>query len=755
MAEALIAVLLVTTSAKGSSLVYRWPPNPSPSPRLSRAPPDGISLPSQLDNPWKAAYLPDAILEKAPPFKRSYQTDPDYCWQRPLVARDRSLSFSQQSVTASGKNSPVSDGVFDTPHTSSLAEYDHVFGYNAEFLASMLCPKRSMCHQKFELIVDDLAFIGHPVCADADGAWRFKPEKFKPSARGRGSRENRNSESPLTDSRSESPEKSSSEIVGSKSSWLDTFHFVIVLDLPDPSSSASGNVLKYFDIIYEHIAFTITAVLYQEQVLSNFVEEECNVLGSLKDSCVSKGEPFLNYLSQALEVSSIAPAMKAVYEAIKLSSMAYITIHDLPLELQLPPYLGSLLHSEVENDSEFSDYAEDEEGESWGQEMSFCWRLPALVPWKSLLLLDSHDSLYASLQGPHVSADDQNLAEGLIRFLETASVTLSLADMASLLDWDLESQIYPIVRWLVHHRRAKIVDTVHPVLKTAFTLPSKFNKPLPELTAEFAKDFVSPVLSLPQVLAAISIGMSKQTDNHFFALLVKKKEYIPIYHEVVLWMLKRDMLVTLHLRIRIVATHDVKLLVRMEHQHDLERRSGTKVIKRGRDSLRQELEVDEIDQSSLSAEVRKEIAWLSMSPRSARRQSRRMPSNDSGKSELSDLVIEEEDGGVNGNEKESDIDIEIESELDDDGQGWETPEDDLFSSIIPDPGRATPLQRRWLHAMSKGKDSHIARTFALINQYFDGKKSDDEILYRAEISRKQLREVLHHYEEYLQTFLHP
>lgn len=36
-----------------------------------------------------------------------------------------------------------------------------------------------------------------------------------------------------------------------------------------------------------------------------------------------------------------------------------------------------------------------------------------------------------------------------------------------------------------------------------------------------------------------------------------------------------------------------------------------------------------------------------------------------------------------------------------------------------------------------------------INQYFDGKKSDDEILYRAEISKKQLREVLHHYEEYV------
>lgn len=39
--------------------------------------------------------------------------------------------------------------------------------------------------------------------------------------------------------------------------------------------------------------------------------------------------------------------------------------------------------------------------------------------------------------------------------------------------------------------------------------------------------------------------------------------------------------------------------------------------------------------------------------------------------------------------------------------------------------------------------------FSRINQYFDGKRSDDEILFRAEIRRRQLREVLHHYEPYV------
>lgn len=35
-----------------------------------------------------------------------------------------------------------------------------------------------------------------------------------------------------------------------------------------------------------------------------------------------------------------------------------------------------------------------------------------------------------------------------------------------------------------------------------------------------------------------------------------------------------------------------------------------------------------------------------------------------------------------------------------------------------------------------------------IHKYFDGKKTVDEILYKAEISRKQLREVLHQFSDH-------
>jgi hypothetical protein len=72
------------------------------------------------------------------------------------------------------------------------------------------------------------------------------------------------------------------------SSWLETFHVAVVHEVPDTSSQASGNIGRYFDVIYQQVAFTLTAVLFQEQVLSNFVEKECDVLSALKDEFASK-----------------------------------------------------------------------------------------------------------------------------------------------------------------------------------------------------------------------------------------------------------------------------------------------------------------------------------------------------------------------------------------------------------------------------------------------------------------------------------
>jgi len=253
-----------------------------------------------------------------------------------------------------------------------------------------------------------------------------------------------------------------------------------------------------------------------------------------------------------------------------------------------------------------------------------------------------------------------------------------------------------------------------------------------ELSAEFARDFpYQAIPTLPTILSRISMSTHKQSDNHFFATVVKSKDLIPLYQDIVIWMLKRDLLVTVHLRVRVVATPELKQRVRMEREQAKARRSRTK-----EGSEVRERSTTQTDEEPTTEDDDPPI-YFSLSPKTARREARRLSPNDSARSQASEpvnLEDEEEEGS-------SDPDNE--------------PADDAWPSMIGDPGRATPKERRWLTAMSEGKDPYIVKRFELITQYFDGKCTDDEILFRADVSRKQLREVLHHYDEFLQTFLHP
>ena len=106
------------------------------------------------------------------------------------------------------------------------------------------------------------------------------------------------------------------------------------------------------------------------------------------------------------------------------------------LELQLPPYLDALLHSDDPLDDDYYEHEGDDDDEfggtaPWGPEMSFAWRLPTLAPWKSLLRLDDDDDddaepdMSVKLRGSRLSAEDREVAEQLLRFLDMASVTLT------------------------------------------------------------------------------------------------------------------------------------------------------------------------------------------------------------------------------------------------------------------------------------------------------------------------------------------
>ncbi|KAI0300733.1 hypothetical protein BC826DRAFT_617462 [Russula brevipes] len=96
MAETLLAIVLVTSSANGSSLICRWPPAPQASPRLARPRPSVSYDQDHYDNPWRSANFKDGVDDDGHSSQKAARRAHDeweYIWQRPrarATARIRS-----------------------------------------------------------------------------------------------------------------------------------------------------------------------------------------------------------------------------------------------------------------------------------------------------------------------------------------------------------------------------------------------------------------------------------------------------------------------------------------------------------------------------------------------------------------------------------------------------------------------------------------------------------------------------------------
>lgn len=245
-------------------------------------------------------------------------------------------------------------------------------------------------------------------------------------------------------------------------------------------------------------------------------------------------------------------------------------------------------------------------------------------------------------------------------------------------------------------------------------------------------------------------------------------------------MLKRDLLVTLHLHVRVVASVEIK----KKCVEDVEREKAERIAKwseknarlqppiqltrreknlgdsRGRRNTGLVLAEEIIEESEGHDDEKDPSApgreagsgdidpdtlkpssfegspnWFSLSPREARRRTRRLPSTSStralsseheapymsrrrsstldrtskGRSRVVEDPISENPFYESGEENDGEDDTEWDDvEHDEDSDDEDDPN---APSIIPDPGRATPKERRWLTKMSERKSSWIAKRF--------------------------------------------
>ncbi|KAJ1578940.1 hypothetical protein NDA14_000936 [Ustilago hordei] len=528
--------------------------------------------------------------------------------------------------------------------------YKTYLGYDIEILASILNPRPELAHQKFELIVDDLAFLGHPVSAGKAGTWG-DPEnnrdgndkdadddndrsKAQTQQRGRsglrkevrpydlqdGEETSKDSTAPTSakndkaelqsSAKSRSISQSCMELTtdsttSSKShAPLSSFHLVLVLDRPDPSAAMSGmDLSSWLQLFYDNIVFKMTAALFAEQSKSDYVGCETEKLLSLRERCMDDGQAYAAYAAQCLGISSLARCIRDLHKSISTSSDAFLTINDrIEVHLQLPPILQdpTNLPKTVDIETEldpndpiflsgggFAGLGKEGADEDGGggtydrlldlapHQLSFeewCRTTgPYLLPWKTLLLL--HDQADETLArgrqtpgnsspagmaspggggstGPEAHGFEQLARNFTSLFRLNLNHSLNLSEVADMLGWNLYEDVYPMVRHLIYYRQARVIDIprVHHVYAISPLFDFARLGPLSTIWAQTFPDMVP----LPVFLSQLS-SSARPLSTYF-----PSRHQRELALDVLIWLLRREVVVKMHIRLRLIATENVK-----------------------------------------------------------------------------------------------------------------------------------------------------------------------------------------------------
>ena len=218
--------------------------------------------------------------------------------------------------------------------------------------------------------------------------------------------------------------------------------------------------------------------------------------------------------------------------------------------------------------------------------------------------------------------------------------------------------------------------------------PACHDNRLPTLADSFAQAFPPTTPSLYTLLSAIS------SSQHSFSSIVPSNDHLAHYQQILIWMLKNDVLNMLHVRIRIVVGEDVKrqvyeeTLAKVEAKEDQEREK--KRVQEGRRSRSRR-------RGSSSGTEGMEVAFVAPTDGSYEPSSPELvrPIRQWNSSAL--------ESGSSDSDEEDEDDDEEDLILD----------SDFAPSIIHEPGRTTPLERKWLEHMAVGKEPFIVQRFEL------------------------------------------
>ncbi|KAL4905819.1 nitrogen permease regulator 3 [Aspergillus multicolor] len=521
--------------------------------------------------------------------------------------RPGSITSSRAYLRKRGANSDVEndsgagsdrqeDGSRETDGANRVP-WESILGLPTDVWEKLLSPSRSWHKRRFELGINDLAFVGWPVFLREDGSWRKqrrKKKKKKQRAEWEGGELGHNdaAEDSQDDGdegiaastetlspysalhppaqRSSTPTNRSSKVASDlldadDKDTMTMFNVVFVLD--PPLLEYSMRVRE----IYDNIIKKFTKALKWEQSRTNYVWRESQHILNIKEKAKDKRTSLNNLYTDLISQSSLARAICTLYTSISASKIASVTLSpDVSISLQIPPLTSTpylpgptdqaypgLWLTTADSISPADDPMTDDNSAPH----------QVLAKHFALLLLDNEATIIKD-----VEAAGGALAPPLVHYIRCSSPTKSFVQISQISGMPLPT-IQFLASHLVYWRRARAIPPLHQ-RDTYIVSPNCDLSKLEVASAAYKLAF--PTLpSLPKMLSALS-GTPRPYGN-----FIPSKDHKPTYFAILAWLLRGGWVTQLRSFARVKVSPEIKMAVELA----IRREEVDKYLSKGKPSM--------------------------------------------------------------------------------------------------------------------------------------------------------------------------
>ncbi|RDW76347.1 nitrogen permease regulator 3 family protein [Aspergillus mulundensis] len=622
----LVAVVLIARSRAGPRFVFHYPPRPLTDNALrppkarrtsrsrSRQNSKGNDSTSSDDSHSSSDEDEDEAQSQShiqsshiPGSRRSSNFGIDDALTAGESQRPGSITSSRAYLRKRGANSDVEndsgagsdrqeDGARETDGPNRVP-WESILGLPTDVWEKLLSPSRSWHKRRFELGINDLAFVGWPVFLREDGNWRKQRRKKKKKQRA----EWEGAELGHNDAAEDSQDDGDEGIVAS----TETLSPYSALHPPAQRSSAHNNrsskvasdlldaddkdTMTMFNVvfvldpplleysmrvreIYDNIIKKFTKALKWEQSRTNYVWRESQHILNIKDKAKEKSTiAQQRNLQPKLMSSSLARAICTLYTSISASKIASVTLSpDVSISLQISPLTSTpylpgqtdqaypgLWLTTADSISPADDPMTDDNSAPH----------QVLAKHFALLLLDNEATIIKD-----VEAAGGALAPPLVHYIRCSSPTKSFVQISQISGIPLPT-IQFLASHLVYWRRARAIPPLHQ-RDTYIVSP---NCDLSKLeVASAAYNLAFPTLpSLPKMLSALS-GTPRPYGN-----FIPSKDHKATYFSILAWLLRGGWVTQLRSFARVKVSPEIKMAVELA----IRREEVDKYLTKGKPSM--------------------------------------------------------------------------------------------------------------------------------------------------------------------------